>query len=281
MSRSWVTVVTTSTYIIGAKVLNASLKQSGTKYPLLVLTTDALSDAEQQECRDAGMEVKLIEPLLLDTVAAGDFRAAFAEAGNKLRAFALVDYDRLAFLDADTLVCRNIDWLLDTADLIDDDELAISLACTCNNRKKSFYPASWTPENCGHNNITYRHSIPLTKLTDDNVAVNSGVMVFKPSTHLVQTYVFPDQQILQDVFRQRIRILPWKFNSLKVLRVCHKNLWYNDESNRDVHIVHYIHEKPWNKRCKSVAYPNNLPDWHEVDVDPTHAWWWHTHDNYL
>lgn len=75
-------------------------------------------------------------------------------------------------------------------------------------------------------------------------------MVFKPSTRicnhiesfisnnqdLVQTYVFPDQQILQDVFRQRIRILPWKFNSLKVLRVCHKNLWYNDESNSDVHM---------------------------------------------
>lgn len=47
------------------------------------------------------------------------------------------------------------------------------------------------------------------------------------------------------------------------------------------HSVHYIHEKPWSKRCKAVAYPNNLPDWHEVDVDPTHAWWWHTHDNYL
>ena len=82
------------------------------------------------------------------------------------------------------------------------------------------------------------------------MAVNSGVMVFKPCAkvcdmidkfttthkHLVQSYVFPDQQILQDVFRNKIRILPWKYNALKVLRVCHKNLWDNGASNKDVHM---------------------------------------------
>lgn len=58
------------------------------------------------------------------------------------------------------------------------------------------------------------------------------------STHgdVVQGYVFPDQQILQDVFKGRIRILPWMYNALKVLRVCHRGLWDNGESNKNVHM---------------------------------------------
>ena len=136
---------------------------------------------------------------------------------------------------------------------------------------------------------------PLTLLTDDTIPINSVVMIFNPSLKLskeikdfmlnnqsiVNSYVFPDQQLLQDVLKKRVRILPWKFNALKVLRVCHPNLWYDGASNKDVHVVHYIHEKPWSKRTKSIPIFDNLPQFDDLDVDPSHCWWWFAYDNYL
>ncbi|TIB13468.1 hypothetical protein E3P89_01185 [Wallemia ichthyophaga] len=310
MTKSWVTVVTTASYAIGAKVLSASLSHCKSQYPLLVLATEALPADARTQLLEFGLEVRTVEPLLLDSVAAGANRAAFAEAGNKLRAFALTEFETLGLLDADTLVTQNIDHLLahDTHGGVgvDADQLAIAFACTCNNRRKPFYPREWTVENCGHTRFsqtdTYSHTPPFTHLSrltaTNDVALNSGVMVFRPSDKVcgdieqfvrtnretVQSYVFPDQQILQDVFQDRVRILPWFYNALKVLRVCHKPLWDNGASNTRVNVVHYIHEKPWSRRCESIAFPNNLPAWDadaEFQVDPSHAWWWWAHDNLL
>jgi alpha-N-acetylglucosamine transferase len=60
---------------------------------------------------------------------------------NKLAIYALEDFERIAFLDADMLVLKNMDELMELP--IPKDTLAASHACVCNARKVAHFPSSW------------------------------------------------------------------------------------------------------------------------------------------
>ena len=103
--------------------------------------------------------------------------------------------------------------------------------------------------------------------------LNSGLLVTVPSesvynkitaqledSEAMQTYDFPDQGLLSDVFMDRWVPLPYVYNALKTLRWpgIHDKIWRDAE----VKNVHYIFgPKPWNVRRG------------EVDEQPFD--WWH------
>ena len=72
--------------------------------------------------------------------------------------------------------------------------------------------------------------------------------------------VFPDQDILAIVYREKWKPLPYVYNALKPMRDCHSTLW-NDE---DVKVLHYILNKPWESREFDG----------EDKVESTHRLWW-------
>lgn len=81
----------------------------------------------------------------------------------------------------------------------------------------------------------------------------------------LSTFLFPDQDFLASVFCGKWRPLPWKYNALKTMRQWHTNIWRDEE----VKGLHYIVDKPWEKRVASDGIGGHLGRDGE-----THTWWW-------
>ena len=125
---AYVTLVTNADFARGAAALLRSLRLSGTEADLVVMHTAAVPEASRAELAARGGRLSEVE--LLPT--SGAFNAAHARRAlhgaapftkgekppfhtpldnfAKLRLWQL-DYDRVVFLDADTLVLRNVDRL--------------------------------------------------------------------------------------------------------------------------------------------------------------------------
>ena len=65
--------------------------------------------------------------------------------------------------------------------------------------------------------------------------------------------------MLAYVFGGRFLPLSYRYNALKTLRYCHAPMWRDDEAKN----VHYILDKPWNKRVEKGDEDANAE---------THSW---------
>lgn len=129
--HAWVTLVTGDGYAIGAEALLRSLRLTGTGADLVVLHTDGVGADALARFRALG--ARLVRTDLLPMSEAFTLahardalhgRAPFTKGGKpafhtpldnfvKLRAWQLVEYERIVFVDADTLVLRPCDRLFD------------------------------------------------------------------------------------------------------------------------------------------------------------------------
>jgi alpha-N-acetylglucosamine transferase len=222
--------VTNADFALGAKALVRSIKLSGTHADIVVMHTAAVNDADLAPLRDLG--ARLVGVDLLATSQA--FNAAHARGrlhaaapftkGNKppfhtpldnfvkLRLWQL-DYDRVVFLDADTLMLRNCDRLFDY------------------------------PEFCAAPNV-YQDLADFHRM-------NSGVFTARPDpdtfdrmiNELDQPQAFwrrTDQTFLQHFFADW-HGLPVIYNMLQYVWFTMPALW----DWRAIHILHYQYEKPW------------------------------------
>lgn len=99
-------------YLPGVEVLGKSLEASGSQEPKLVLVTADISQRARQRLTQLGWQVRGVAPI---ENPAGD-RLLFSRFGavfTKLRVWELTDFDRVVFLDADTLVLKNVDDLFE------------------------------------------------------------------------------------------------------------------------------------------------------------------------
>ena len=113
MKRAYVTMLCNGDgYAPGVEVLGKSLEASGTRCPRVVLATPDISDAARARLTKQGWlirDVAAIDNPSIDHV----LFARFANVFTKLRAWELVEFDRVVLLDADTLVLQNVDELFD------------------------------------------------------------------------------------------------------------------------------------------------------------------------
>eukprot|EP00899_Mesostigma_viride_P022103 jgi/Mesvir1/3077/Mv12057-RA.2 len=98
-------------FLMGVRVLGQSLRESGTQRDLVVITTSS-SLATISLLQADGWIVKRV--MTLQNPNAGHPRRFWA-VYTKLLVFNLTEYDRVVFLDADTLVLRNLDALFSCA----------------------------------------------------------------------------------------------------------------------------------------------------------------------
>ncbi len=229
---AYVTLVTNDDFALGAKALLRSLTLSDTKADLVVLHTGGVPDGALEPLRMLGARLVAID--LLPTCDA--FNAAHARSqihskapfkkGNKpafhtpldnfakLRLWQL-DYDRVVFLDADTLVLQSCDRLFD-------------------------YPEFSAAPN-------------VYESLSDFHRLNSGVFTARPDQGtfermldiLDQPGAFwqrTDQTFLQQFFPDW-HGLPVTFNMLQYVWFNMPDLWHWPS----IHVVHYQYEKPWQK----------------------------------
>ncbi|KAF5390200.1 hypothetical protein D9757_002823 [Collybiopsis confluens] len=281
MSRkAYVTLLTKKTYLPGALVLWHGLKSVGSKYPLVIMVTAALEDEAKDILQKCGIETYAIDGLMPDdskhSVAEHDGR--FKDTWTKLRAFELKGFERVVLLDADMVIRRNMDDLMEMP--LAPDEIAAAHVCACNPMKLVHYPADWIPPNCAHTAVKSPLDLPpVWSPTSPRPysQLNSGTVVLNPSpalgeaivhylnTENLESFAFPDQDLLSAFFKGNWKPLPWYYNALKTLRGIHPQLWSDDE----VRCLHYIlKEKPWDARNSVSPGP----------FDAVNVWWWDDFD---
>ncbi len=227
--HAFATLVTNEEYGRGALALVRSLRWTGTSVPVLVLATgeaEHLEELEREGCRI----VPVSQPLVSKEFKKRHSREALHRAapfnkGNKpafhdpvdnfckLELWKLTDYEKIVFLDADSLVVKPIDMLF------------------------SF------PEFSGAPNV-YETLADFHRL-------NSGVFVAEPSVatyqnlveRLDQPGVFwrrTDQTFLETIFPDWHK-LPYTFNTMQYVYFNLPELWVW----KSIRVVHYQYEKPW------------------------------------
>ncbi|WP_375258145.1 glycosyltransferase [Citreimonas sp.] len=251
--RAYVTLVTNADFARGAAALLRSLALTGTTADRVVLHTAAVPAASLDTLRARG--ARLVEVDLLPTSRAfaqahareALHRAAPFTKGDKppfhtpldnfakLRLWQL-DYDRVVFLDADTLVLRNIDRLFD-------------------------YPEFSAAPN-------------VYESLGDFHRLNSGVFTARPDAGTFATMLDrldapgafwrrTDQTFLQDFFPDW-HGLPVFDNLLQYVWMNMPALW----SWAQVRVLHFQYEKPWqDPHPKAQALAPLIALWHAFEGD--------------
>ncbi len=250
------------------------LVKHASKYPLVIMATSKLSERARNILStmlpSGRIITRDIEPIYPASVASGLAYARFNEVWTKLRAFELIEFKKVALVDSDMLVRRNMDELFEDKYVFGDKKaegeewIGASWACTCNPNRIPTYPAEWIPANCGFTSQALPAAAssstvpqPTAETPRPGKLINSGLVILTPSSSTMQEmiqvintdpripeYRFPDQDFLADFFstpQRHIRYLPYKYNALKKLRIVHNNIWEDNEATN----IHYILDKPW------------------------------------
>lgn len=227
--NSYVTLVSNADFLTGAVALARSLRMVGAAFPLTVLAVAGVEGIEQLAA--LGCTILEVEPLPLSEAfqtrhsRQSQHSLAPFTKGNKpvfhnplhnflkLRLWELEQHEKVVFLDADTLVVRNIDRLFGYHEFVAAPNLYESL--------------------------------------DDFHRLNSGVFVAQPSratfdrmlVALDQPDVFwarTDQTFLQTYFPDW-HGLPYIYNTLQYVWFNLPQLWRWEQ----IHLIHFQYEKPW------------------------------------
>lgn len=227
--RAYATLVTNEDYGLGALALARSLKRAGARFPLVVLATAGagrLDELAAEGCRIVETAPLPLSPVFRERHARPALHGAapFTKGGKpafhdpldnfaKLRLWQLEEYEKVVFLDADTIVVRNIDRLLD-------------------------YPEFVAAPN-------------LYETLGDFQRMNSGVFVAAPSARTFDRMLArldaPDvfwrrtDQTFLEAFWPDWHGLPYTCNALQYLFLNLPELWHWPQ----IRVVHYQYEKPW------------------------------------
>ena len=249
LNNAYVTLVTNPDFVKGARALARSILLCGTQFPLIVMTT--FESDEIDELEEWGAQILSINhPSLSDT-----FQHAHARErvhvknpftkGNKpefhsplnnfakLRLWQLTQFDRVVFLDADTIMLKSCDKLFS-------------------------YPEFSAAPN-------------VYESLSDFYRLNSGVFVASPSVSTYNDMLrlldapdayWPrtDQTFLQRYFPDW-HGLPHTFNTLQYIYFQLPQLW----NPKAIHVLHYQYEKPWQPDHPKAEQLRPLIDlWWEV-----------------
>lgn len=100
-------------YLPGVQALGRSLSRAGAAHEKVVMVTEDVSETACDALRAEGWLTRLVAPIENPNPKAQQMFERFASTFTKLRVWEQVDYDKIVYLDADTIVLRNIDELFD------------------------------------------------------------------------------------------------------------------------------------------------------------------------
>jgi len=109
MKYSYVSILTTDSYLFGALVLWKSLNDTKPKYPFHLLVTPNLSDETMTLLDKSGIKTIKIDPIKNPILNDPKDRRYYNY--SKLNMWSLTQFDKIVYLDADMVVMHNIDEL--------------------------------------------------------------------------------------------------------------------------------------------------------------------------
>lgn len=113
MRRAYVSMICGGdAYVPGIEALGRSLVESGSRESRVLMVTPDVSPAARERLAGQGWLVRPVESVGHPDVGEPIFKR-FDLSFTKLRVFSLVELDKAVFLDADTVVLRNVDELFE------------------------------------------------------------------------------------------------------------------------------------------------------------------------
>lgn len=110
--NTYATLLYTDDFLLGVRVLGQSIRESGTTTDMVALLTKNVSRSAEETLRGDGWITERIDMIANPaTRPDGSFPRNFFGVYSKLLMWGLTDYEKVLYLDADTIVVRNIDHL--------------------------------------------------------------------------------------------------------------------------------------------------------------------------
>lgn len=111
VSQAYVTLLSTSNYLEGVLVLHESLKQVKSTRPLLVLITEEIATPEILAIfQEEGIFYEIVDTVSYAGVTQDKYSGcSVLNTASKVHLFRQKNWDKLVYIDADTMVLQNID----------------------------------------------------------------------------------------------------------------------------------------------------------------------------
>lgn len=259
MKYAFVTYLGTEDFLPGVCTLRHSLVKNCNFSDFVVLTPNTISDEVKEFLLLNGFTMAIVDPIDNPKAPLNDVRG-YKHTYTKLRIFELIDFDKIIYLDADLLVCDNIEHLFQA------------------NHMSAVVAGSLLPENSG-----WQH-------------FNTGVLVIEPSLLLfndllneidfIESHDGSDQGFLQNYFPEwpcKVELqLDHKFNipAPYIDQYCEMSKFdfeFTFEENRfqqkKISIIHFWGQlKPWQIKLEEV--------FGSTKFEQAIRLWWHYFDEF-
>jgi hypothetical protein len=220
MKKCYATTLTHGdAYAPGVEALGRSLRATGARETRVVMVTRDVPEAARLRLADQGWTLREIEPVKNPTPAGEQLFPRFESVFTKLRAWELLDFDKVVLLDADMVVRGPID------ELFERPELAAA-------------PDFLRPDR-------FNSGLMVLEPSSDKAARMMEALSTSP------TYDGGDQGFLNTFFGDWYtgpgdRRLPTWYNLPNfIFQFMHGQPSLRAEVEREARIIHYLVQKPW------------------------------------
>ena len=220
-------------YVKGALVLAWSLRQQKTQHELIVMVTPDVSVSAMKLLRklyDRVMKVQYIKTRIKSELRGKKYRSEdtwIQYSLTKARMLNLTEYDKIVWLDADSLVLNNIDDLF---------TLSTPAGICSSIRNHSYWHGLKIPEleieNAVENNYgVHGCTMVLTPNIDDYLLASS-----LPQIGTTANFVGPDEYFFTQLYKTGWHHIHIKYG-------CNK--WFCEMRGVEPNVVHFCGDKPW------------------------------------
>ena len=117
MKQAFATLLSSEDYIAPVLILNRNLKELKSQYPLLVMVTKNVVDKAEQYLKKENILYKIVDFLEYSEITKQkDAGTYLLNIASKMNVFTLTEYDKVVFIDADSMFFQNIDDLMNYPD---------------------------------------------------------------------------------------------------------------------------------------------------------------------
>ena len=107
--KTYACVLSTNNYLMGVLVLNENLKRFNSKYDLICLINENITEESKQTLEKYQIKYKEFKSVKYNV----DFECAWNYTFDKFNVFLLEEYEKVVCLDLDLLILENLDFLFD------------------------------------------------------------------------------------------------------------------------------------------------------------------------
>ena len=113
MKKAYVSMITSDSFVPGVECMLFSLKETNTKIPVVLMVTKQVSKRNIEKLRRNVDRVEIVEPIANPNAKKSHVEGWINSGYTKLHIWNLIDYDKVVYIDADTLVLENVDELFE------------------------------------------------------------------------------------------------------------------------------------------------------------------------